>query len=275
MTFYYPQGHFHVVSEQNPKLALDVRGANFSEGNDLIVWDLQIGKINQLFKFNPNGSISCVGAPNLVVDVRGGANQGADIILWSDHNGANQKWNIHPDHTVRLQQVPNLVIDIQGGNANQGTKVIAWGHHGGANQRWRLIHGGDFHIVSELNPGLALDVNGGNFTQGNNLIVWNFEQGKYNQKFKFNQNGSIVPSGAPNLVLDVRGGSNQGADIIIWPDHGGANQRWHYHSNGSLVLLDGSNLAIDIEGGNQNPGTKAIAWPHHGGANQRWRLVNC
>jgi len=274
MTFYYPTGHFHLVSEQNPQLALDVRGANFSEGNDLIVWDLQIGKINQLFKFNPNGSISCVGAPHLVVDVRGGANQGADIILWSDHNGANQKWNIYPDHTVRLQAVPNLVVDIQGGNANQGTKVIAWGHHGGPNQRWRLIHGGDFHIVSELNPGLALDVNGGNYSEGNNLIVWNFEQGKQNQKFRFNQNGSIVPAGAPNLVLDVRGGSNQGADIILWQDHNGANQRWHFHSNGSIVLLDGSNLAIDIKGGNGSPGTPAIAWGHHGGANQRWRLVN-
>jgi len=275
MAFYYPSGHFHVVSEQNPRLALDVRGANFSQGNDLIVWDLEIGKINQLFKFNPNGSISCVGAPNLVVDVRGGANQGSDIILWQDHNGDNQKWNIHPDHSIRLQLVPNLVIDIQGGNANQGTKVIAWNHHGGPNQRWRLIHGGEFHIVSELNPGLALDVRGANYSEGNDLLVWNFEQGKQNQKFRFNANGSITPSAAPHLVLDVRGGANQGSDIILWNDHNGENQRWHYHSNGSIVLLGGSNLAIDIQGANGTAGTKVIAWPHHGNANQRWRLVNC
>jgi hypothetical protein len=263
MSFFYPPGHFHVVSEQNPRLALDVRGANFSQGNDLIVWDLQLGKINQLFKFNPNGSISCVGAPNLVIDVRGGANQGADIILWQDHNGENQKWNIHPDDSIRLQGMANLAIDIQGGNANQGTKVIAWQHHGG-----------EFHIVSEMNPGLAMDVRGENYSQGNDILVWNFQHGKQNQKFRFNSNGSITPSSAPNLVLDVRGGANQGADIILWQDHNGENQRWHYHSNGSIVLLGGSNLAMDIQGGNGSPGTKIIAWPHHGGANQRWRLVN-
>jgi len=274
MSFYYPVGHFHVVSELNPRLALDVRGANFSQGNDLIVWDLQLGKINQLFKFNPNGSISCVGAPHLVVDVRGGANQGADIILWQDHNGENQKWNIHPDHSIRLNGFSNLALDIQGANGNQGTKVIAWPHHGNSNQRWRLVHGGEFHIVSELNPSLALDVRGANYSQGNDLLVWNFEHGKQNQKFRFNSNGSITPASAPHLVLDVRGGANQGADIILWQDHNGENQRWHYHANGSIVLLGGSNLAIDIQGANGTAGTKVIAWPHHGNSNQRWRLIN-
>lgn len=274
MAFYYPQGNFHLVSDANPQMALDVSGANFTQGAQLIVWQLEIGKINQLFKFNPNGSISCVGAPHLVIDVRGGANQGADIILWQDHNGENQKWNVHPDATIRLQGGSNLSMDIQGGNANNGTKVIAWPHHGNANQRWRLVHGGAFHIVSEANPSMALDVKGANFNQGAELIVWPLEQGKINQKFRFNTNGSIVCVGAPHLVLDVRGGANQGADIILWQDHNGENQRWQFYASGSIKLLGNSNLVMDIKGGNANSGTNVIAWPHHGGNNQRWRLIN-
>jgi len=28
------------------------------------------------------------------------------------------------------------------------------------------------------------------------------------------------------MVLDVKGGINEGVDLIMWPKHGGANQTW-------------------------------------------------
>ncbi len=79
-----------------------------------------------------------------------------------------------------------------------------------------------------------------------------------------------------NLALDVSGTSTeQGAQIIQWPWHGGRNQQFLADplDDGTFRLIaEDSGLVLDVTGASVDPGAKIIQWSWHGGANQRFQL---
>ena len=107
--------YFFIVSEHNPNLVLDIEGGSANQGAKLITWTYHGGE-NQRFRwvsnlvalntesflnlsffcnrFNPQGFIVSAKS-GLVLDVEGGPNQGAKIIQWPAHGGANQRWRLH------------------------------------------------------------------------------------------------------------------------------------------------------------------------------------
>jgi hypothetical protein len=123
-----------------------------------------------------------------VLDVASGStDNGAAVIQWDYHGGANQLWRFHlvegNQYYVIEASHSGKVLDVAGGSTDNGAAVIQWDYHGGANQIWRLVRSSD-----------------GSY----------FIQAKHSGK-----------------VLDVAGGStDSGAHIIQWDNHGGANQIW-------------------------------------------------
>jgi hypothetical protein len=78
-----------------------------------------------------------------VLDVSGGVcADGAPIIQWPLHGGANQQWCLEPtcDGYVRIvSRLDGKVLDVSGGVCADGAAIIQWPLHGGANQEWRLV----------------------------------------------------------------------------------------------------------------------------------------
>lgn len=78
------------------------------------------------------------------------------------------------------------------------------------------------------------------------------------------------------MVMDVTGASTtQGADLIQWPDNGGANQEWSLQSTGdgySYLVNRNSGMVMDVNGASTSAGANIIQWPNHGGTNQEWSL---
>ena len=132
----------------------------------------------------------------LVMDVFGGSStEGADVIQWPSHGGANQQWTL--EHLGRgwykISSVlnPSFVLDVYGGNSDLGNRVIQWSWHGGTNQQWSLIENGDgtVSLMSRLSrengTGYLLDVYGGGLEPGVNVIQWTAHYGD-NQRWFLN-----------------------------------------------------------------------------------------
>lgn len=123
-----------------------------------------------------------------VLDIAKGSNeQSAKLLLWSRHDGDNQRVHVIPcdDGTYVLQMVhSNLVLDVEKANVKPGAQVIQYGYHGAANQRWKIVPAGDgyYYIISALNE-MALDVSGGHGNAGDSIIVYHAHY-KDNQKWK-------------------------------------------------------------------------------------------
>jgi len=111
---------------------------------------------------------------------------------------------------------------------------------------------------------MYLDVIGGKAHQGNNLHLWPFN-GTPAQVF-FMQPDCTIKSSLSELVIDIQGGLNNGAKLIMWPRHGGANQTWVV--DGKQIKLRDHQLCFDSPGGKKEQGTQIIAWNKHGGPNQ-------
>lgn len=86
------------------------------------------------------------------------------------------------------------------------------------------------------------------------------------------QPDGTIKSSLSELVIDVQGGVNNGAKLIMWPRHGNDNQTWVV--DGQQIKLKNHNLCFDSPGGKKEQGTQIIAWNKHGGPNQQWELVD-
>jgi hypothetical protein len=117
-----------------------------------------------------------------VLDVQGGVtDDGAAIIQWPSHGGANQQWKIEPVGRGYVRIVSRLsgkVLDVAGGVTDDGATIIQWPWHGGDNQLWRIEKACDGYvrIISKLS-GKALDVQGGVTDEGAAIIQWPWHGG--------------------------------------------------------------------------------------------------
>lgn len=155
------------------------------------------------------------------MDVQGASSSnGANIILWPCHGGANQKWRFFSDHSIRT--LGNKCLDIRGGSNNRGTALQLYDCTGGANQKWSLQSLG----VLRNDMGKCATVKGAQADDGTAIEIWDCES-KLNQRW--NLRGEIRET-RKNYCLDVEGASKaDGTAAIVWPCLGGDNQKWTYY----------------------------------------------
>ena len=66
---------------------------------------------------------------------------GAHVIQWDCHGGANQQWTLRPysDGSVAIVSVHSgKCLDVTDWSQSDGTPLQQWDCHGGANQRFRI-----------------------------------------------------------------------------------------------------------------------------------------
>jgi len=125
-----------------------------------------------------------------------------------------------------------------------------------------------FFILSTENPDLAIDCE-----EGVTRLVLSKFDGKENQMFKFDEQGSIV-SKPTGLVIDVDVAVQQGRNVVLAPKNDCAGQRWCFNSKGNIELL-GSGFVMDIQGSFLVDGTHLITWPPtRSMMSQLFRIVN-
>merc|ERR1719266_1414246 len=109
--------------------------------------------------------------------------------------------------------------------------------------------------------------------------MWS-KHGGDNQKWKvyssvpriLKMSDQYIESKLNGMALDISGGNQkQGAELCMWPKHGGTNQKWMITSDGYIhSKLNG--MVLDIVGGNRKQGAKLCMWPKHGGTHQKWKV---
>ncbi len=217
----------------------------------------------------------------LELDVMGGGtNAGANVIQYTDHNGANQMWDLVPDgNYYRIVNLNSgLELDVMGGGTNAGANVIQYTNHEGLNQQWSLVPDGNYDRIVNHNSGLELDVDHGDATAGEQVIQYINHEG-------LNQQWSLVPvttvyyrivNRNSGLEMDVKGGgTNAGAQVIQYTNHNGLNQQWNLVPDGNYyqIVNHNSGLCLDVSGSSTTGGAKVIQQTSQGSTSQEWSLV--
>jgi Ricin-type beta-trefoil lectin domain len=129
---------------------------------------------------------------NLCLDIANPEGQGpvngASVIAFECHGGANQRFQRYNDGTIRATEFGGLCLDIanpEGQGPVNGASVIAFECHGGANQRFQLYNDGT--IRAKEFGGLCLDIanpEGQGPVNGASVIAFECHGGA-NQRFSF------------------------------------------------------------------------------------------
>lgn len=122
------------------------------------------------------------------LDVEGASRaNGAKVIQWDCHGGANQKWRLVRVHGGFLVKSVNSgkCMDVKEGRTASGTPLIQWRCHGGDNQVFKLV--GEWHNVKikarHAGHRKCLDIEGASRANGAKLILFRCHDGD-NQRFK-------------------------------------------------------------------------------------------
>ncbi|WP_052685347.1 RICIN domain-containing protein [Lentzea aerocolonigenes] len=82
---------------------------------------------------------------------------------------------------------------------------------------------------------------------------------------------------ASGKALDTAQASLQdGADLVQWPDNGGAGQQWHVTDTGGgyrTLFNRNSGRVLSIWGTSTADNARAVQWVENAGADQQWQLV--
>lgn len=94
--------------------------------------------------------------------VSGSTADGAEIIQYDCHGGANQRWRLEDAdggyHRI-VSEASGGCLDVDGSSTADGARIIQWACNGGANQQWRLRDAGDGHVeLVARHSGKCLDV---------------------------------------------------------------------------------------------------------------------
>lgn len=128
--------------------------------------------------------------PSMVFDVRGGSmDDGAEVILYQDHNGANQRFLLvdggNGERTIACIK-SGKVLDVKGASPTDGTPIIQYFDHHGDNQLFKMVDLGNgfCKFVSKLDPSMVLDAKGGGQpSNGTPIILYKDHDGD-NQQFR-------------------------------------------------------------------------------------------
>jgi hypothetical protein len=102
----------------------------------------------------------------MVMDVNGeSTSDGAGIIQWPYHGGANERWTLQPAANGAWTLVgvaSGKVLDVPNVSTAPGVALELWDANGGANQQWQLhpTTAGNYTLTS-VNSGLVADIANG------------------------------------------------------------------------------------------------------------------
>ncbi|MGW2961416.1 RICIN domain-containing protein [Streptomyces sp. NPDC001220] len=136
-----------------------------------------------------------------VLDDRGSAkNDGAAVVQWGRHGGANQQWRFIDagDGYYQLQnRISGKVLDDLGWSKAAGSALVQWKNMNGANQQFKLAKSPDGYVrLVNRFSGMAVGVQNAAKANGGG-IVQNRDRSGANQQWKLVAVGSADGTGNP------------------------------------------------------------------------------
>ncbi|WP_316770727.1 RICIN domain-containing protein [Streptomyces sasae] len=137
-----------------------------------------------------------------VLDDRASAkNDGAAVVQWSRHGGANQQWRFIDagDGYYRLQnRNSGKVLDDLGWSKTAGSAIVQWKDLNGTNQQFKLAKSSDGYVrLVNRFSGMAVDVHNAAKADGSG-VVQNRDRGGADQQWQLVPAGSVGSSGTPS-----------------------------------------------------------------------------
>ncbi|MGW2515778.1 RICIN domain-containing protein [Streptomyces sp. NPDC001617] len=125
---------------------------------------------------------------------------GAEVVQWSRHGGANQQWRFIDagDGYYRLQnRNSGKVLDDLGWSKTAGSAIVQWKDLNGTNQQFKLSKSPDGYVrLVNRFSGMAVDVHNAAKANGSG-VVQNRDRGGADQQWKLVPAGSVGSSGTP------------------------------------------------------------------------------
>ncbi|MFF7883607.1 RICIN domain-containing protein [Streptomyces sp. NPDC020794] len=136
-----------------------------------------------------------------VLDDRGSAkNDGAAVVQWARHGGANQQWQFIDagDGYYRLKnRTSGKVLDDLGWSKTAGSALVQWKDQNGSNQQFKLAKSSDgyLRLVNRFS-GMAVGVHKAVKADGGN-VVQNRDRSGADQQWKLVAVGNVSGGGTP------------------------------------------------------------------------------
>ncbi|KUO16401.1 non-reducing end alpha-L-arabinofuranosidase family hydrolase [Streptomyces dysideae] len=128
-------------------------------------------------------------------------NDGAAVVQWTRHDGANQQWRFLDSGGgyYRLQnRHSGKVLDNQGWSTTAGTDIVQWSDRGGANQQFRLADssGGYVRLINR-HSGMAAELKDGSTADGSKVVQsWDWDGN--NQQWQLVRVGDVSTPSLPS-----------------------------------------------------------------------------
>ncbi len=179
---------YQIRSAMDPNIVVDISGQSKAPGTNVCLWTAN-GGANQRFNFLSSGSASVTGRvvsdgtyeialtsnPNLILDVAGESMADrANIGIWTDHNGSNQRFRFTWDADSQAYIITNVksgcVLDLAGSVARVGANVQQYHAVGWLDQRWIVTKtSSGYLIASAVDPTFYLCLDSGTPKAGSNV----------------------------------------------------------------------------------------------------------
>lgn len=222
------------------------------------------------------------------LDVSGQSRKsGANITLWTDNDGQNQKWDIQLvpglENTYTIQSViSGAYLAVEGTTEGSNVSQQALDPTDPAAQ-WVPSYTGGLITFENVASGLMLDVTGCGKKDGTNIEIWT-ENTSPAQRFSLSstypiKDGCFFIEFAIDeaQVVDVSGKSTKsGGNVISYANNKGANQKWYFQrqSDGTYKIVNAySELPLSVAGSSASSGTNVQQSANSSSAAQRWNLV--
>lgn len=206
---------------------------------------------------------------------------GSRTLVWGV-NAADDIFVRRGDHWMQIGgKLKHVSVAADGSVWGVNSADAIWRWRGGG---WEQMPGG----LKQISVGSATDVWGVNAADA----IWRNAGAGHGRLVQAlwtedaRQQWRLIPLGdgyfrienvATGLALDVRGGSTEnGADLLGWPWHGGHNQHFQITDDGTArfrITARHSGQVLDVNGASLEAGATVLQWPSHGGANQVWWLA--
>ena len=159
--------------------------------NQLTVSKLDLGSLGNELQDKAKSLINLKGTVKITnkaskkcLDVSGGSkSNGANIIQWDWHGGANQKFqlaDVGDGYCKILIANTDSCVDVSGESMDNGATVHQWQYWGGDNQKWKLEPvDGNFYKITCKKSGKVLEVVDSNLAAGGNVVQWDYHGGDF------------------------------------------------------------------------------------------------
>lgn len=241
-------GYYRLVTYPNNSICADIRSFSDADGAVAQIYT-QAETFAQCFyiaqKDNGYYTIQNMSSRKMLTAETMPATVGTGVQQFSASGSANQEFKFYltenGSYVIRSNAGENLVLDVTGGKVQNGTKLQLYRYNGTVAQQF---------LLKQWNlPGIETDI----------------KEAVYR----------IYPAYAPNVTLDVSGGSvAKGANIQIYTSNLSIAQEWRIVKEGEWyrIISEKSDMCVDISGGSRAKGTNIQQWTLNTGNGQLYRF---